>query len=433
MARPRSAFVRILLALTTLSLLPGAMAAQEGPAEAYRAWWDSGLTPADPDSERFRSQASILELAAFRAEEPEMAAEAVAFMAEAHREMVEAATPGRIEVVQEEGDAVILHVYLEGRGGPLPQGLPSEASVRMVREADGWKVDTETFMGSIMSGGGDPSGGWSEACPADAALGDPASPHRLVLHGSDADRPVHLDAAYLLRDGDALTLHLPPFDENLLTVEARSGGEEPGTHAAVLAGMRWSGGCPALADALVHEDAPRGELAWQPAGDAGAARVTFVFPDPDSGAPLLSGNLDAVPLLDVTPGPMGAGSAMVTFDGEEIVPDRGSVRLHEGEGRLEIMLEYVRSNGGGSTTLSVPEFRGAPGVYMGASWFDTREVTVVRVFDGSRIELEVREVAEDALPEGDLAADVALGMGTLKARVVTDRLVVLPALPPVGG
>jgi hypothetical protein len=70
---------------------------------------------------------------------------------------------------------------------------------------------------------------------------------------------------------------------------------------------------------------------------------------------------------------------------------------------------------------------------LGRSWFDTREVTVVRVFQGERIELEVREVPEDALPEGALDADAALGLGTLKARVVTDRVVRIPALPPVEG
>jgi hypothetical protein len=177
---------------------------------------------------------------------------------------------------------------------------------------------------------------------------------------------------------------------------------------------------------------PAGRLEWQIV-DATSARFSFAFADPVSDALLLSGNLDVVPVLDVSPGPMGTGSVMVTMDDQEIVPDRGSVILHEGDARLEIALEYVLPNGSGSTTIVVPEFRGQPGVYPGASWFETREVTVVRVFDGSRIELEVREVGVDALPEGSLDADAVLGMGTLKARVVTDRLVVVPPLPPVGG
>jgi hypothetical protein len=436
--RPPLLLMFVWLVLLTGPLLPGGLGAQglgaqDGPAEAYRAWWASELTPADPASERFRSQGSIRELAAFRAESPEMAAEALAFMAEMHREMLAAAIPGQIEVVFEDAEEVRLHVVLEGRDGPLPPGLPSEAAVRMVREPDGWKVDTETFMGTMMSGGSDTSGGREAECPADATLGDPASPHRLVLHGGEADRTVHLAAAYLLRDGDALTLHLPSIGENQLHVEARTGAREPGLHAAVLGGTRWGGGCPALPDALVHEEAPAGELEWHPLGDTGSARVSFTFPEPGSGAPLLSATLDAVPLLDISPGPMGEGSAMVTFDGDEIVPDLGVVLLHEGEARLEIMLEYSHSSGGGSTTISVPEFRGEPGVYVGASWFDSREVTVVRVFEGSRIELEVREVEEDLLPAGELDADVALALGSLKARAVTDRMVVVPALPPVGG
>lgn len=436
--RPRCQFVPalLLLALPVISMAPAAAAAQvesaDGPAGAYRAWWASGLTPADSDSERFRSQARIRELAAFRAEDPEMAAEALAFMVEMHRELVESASPGHIEVLFEDAEEAMLRVLLEGRDGPLPQGLPSEVSVRMVREADGWKVDTERFTGGMMGGGSDASGEWDEGCPADAALGDPGSPHRLVLHGGDADRMVHLGAAYLLRDGDALTLHLPSFDENLLTVSAGTGAQEPGTHAAVLGGIGWGGGCPGIPNALVQEETPRGELSWRLDGDAGFARVSFVFADPDSRAPLLSGEMNMVPLLDVSPVPMGEGSIMVAMGGEEIVPDRGSVLLHEGEGRLEITLSYTRANGGGSTTIRVPEFRGEPGVYVGASWFDSRQVTVVRVFESSRIELEVREIEEAALPVGDLAAGVALGMGTLKARVVTDRVVVVPHLSPVG-
>ncbi len=433
MARLRPALTLLLLLLTALALHPGAAEAQGDPAAAYRAWWASGLTAADPGSERFRSRASLEELAAFRSEDPATAAEALAFMAEAHRELVEAATLGRIEVVEEENDVVVLHVVLEGRAGPLPRGLPSEASVRMVRETDGWKVDTESFRGSILSGGSGASGEGEESCPVDASLGNPASPHRLVLHGSDADRTVHPGAAYLLREGDALTLHLPLFQENLLSIEASSGSLEPGSHPAVLVGMRWAGGCPALAEALVHDDAPRGTLTWGPADDPASVRVSFSFADPGSGTSLLSGSLQDIPLLDVSPAPMGAGSTMVTIGGEEITPDRGRVLLYEGEARLEIMLEYSLPNGGGSTTISVPEFRGKPGVQLGRSWFDTREVTVVRVFQGERIELEVREVPEDALPEGALDADAALGLGTLKARVVTDRVVRIPALPPVEG
>jgi hypothetical protein len=432
MPSPRVVFALLLLALPALPLLPAAAVAQ-GPAEAYRAWWSSGLTPADPGSERFRSRASILELADFRSEEPETAAETIAFMAEAHRTLVEAATLGRIETVHEDAGEALLHVVLNGRDGPLPAGMPSEARVRMVREEDGWKVDTESFTGAGFGGRSDTPAGPDEACPANAVLGDPDSPNRLVVFGTDGHRTVHPGAAYLLRDGDALTLHLPRFDENLLTIVARAGGNEPGSHVAMLAGTRWSGGCPALPDALVHGDAPAGRLEWQRLDDAASARVSFAFPDPGSDTLLLSGNLDAVPFLDASPGPMGPGSVMVTLDGQEIVPDRGLVVLHEGEARLEIMLGFVRSDGGGSTSVSVPEFLGEPGVYPGASWFDSREVTVVRVFDGSRIELEVREIATNALPGGVLDADEVLGMGELKARVVTDRLVRLPALPTVGG
>jgi hypothetical protein len=426
MRSPRRAFTLFLL---SLALLPAPAAAQ-APAEAYRAWWASGLTLADPGAERFRSRASLTELDAFRAEEPEMAAEAIAFMTEMHRDLVAAAVPGHIEVLHEDAEEAHLHVVLEGRGGALPSDMPSEARVRMVREDDGWKVDTESFSGASFGGGSGAAGAVAEAC--EAVLGDPGSPHRLVVHAAGGDQTLHFGSAYMLRDGDVLTLHMPAFDENLLIVEARAGGGEPGSHAAVLGGTLWGGGCPALPEALVQESEPAGRLEWQFL-DAASARVSFAFADAASNALLLSGDLAAVPVLDVSPGPMGTGSVMVTMDEQEIVPDRGSVILHEGEGRLEITLEYVRPNGSGSTTIAVPEFRGQVGVYPGGTWFDTREVTVVRVFDGTRIELEVREVALDALPEGSLSADAVLGMGTLKARVVTDRLVVVPPLPPVGG
>ncbi|CAN5693111.1 hypothetical protein BH23GEM11_BH23GEM11_19610 [soil metagenome] len=434
---------RTLLALFFLLLahasVPTHALAQAGPVETYRAWWASGLAPADPGSERFRSRASIRELAVFRAEAPEIAAEALAFMAEAHGELVRSAVPGLIEIVTDDGEEVTLRVGLEGRDGPLPSGLPSEATVVMVREADDWKIHRETFRGTL-SPGGDSSldVGWEEECPVDTEVVGPGaiapgSPSRIVVHGADADRLLHPGGAYLLRDDQAATLHLPPFGENHLRVEAGLGGSEAGTHRAVLAGMRWSGGCPALSEALVHDDAPAGQLEWEHLHGPGRARVSFVFPDPDTGAPLLSGILDDLPLLDMTPAPLLPGSMLVTRNGQEIVPDRGQVLLHEGEDRLAILLEYRLPNGGGSMALSVPGFRGGPGVHVGSPWFDTLDVTIVTRFDGRSLELEVREIPESALPKDGLDAETARSMGSLKARVVTDQVVVLPHLPPMEG
>lgn len=429
----RHRIVLVLLLATHAGLLFPVATHAQGPADAYRAWWASGLTPADAASERFRSRASVAELAALRAENPEMAADVIAFMAEAHRELLAVAVPGRIELVHQEGDEAHLHVELEGRAGHLPAGVPSEAMVRMVLEDGGWKVDGESFMGGRMGGSGS---GADDAARADVACvpdpGHPDAPHELVIHAADGEHVLRFDGGYLLRLGDGLALHLPPFSENVLTVAARSGAQ-PGSHRAELSGTLRGGGCPALPDALVHGSAHVGQLDWQPGDDAASAGVGFSFSDPGSGAPLLSGRLDRVPLLDATPGPMGPGSLMVTLDDEEVEPDVGSVVLQSGEARLEITLEFVRPNGSGSTTIAVPDFHGLPGVYPGTTWFDTREVTVVRVFDGTRVELEVREVAADALPEDGLSADAVMGMGSLKARVVTDRVVVVPPLTPVGG
>jgi hypothetical protein len=426
----RTALGTLVLAVTFL-FLPAQAAPQQGPDEVYRAWWASGLVHDEPGWERFWSRASISELADFRAETPEIAEAALAFLEEAHRALSEAAVPGRIEVVQQDAAEAFLHVRFEGRDGALPAGFPSEASVLMVWEEDGWKVREETYEGSVPGRlpDSDPP---DEGCPAEAVLGDPSDPHRLLVSDSDAAGTVHFGAAYMLRDGDHFALHLPPFNEHHLRVEVRSGEVTPGSHSAVLSGTRWPGGCPALPEALVDGDPPVGELEWQPFDGSALARISFAFRDPDSGAGLLSGSLGSVPLIDATPGPVGEGSLMVTLDGREIVPDRGRVLFHEGEGRLEVMLEYTHANGGGSTSLSVSDFRGQIGVYVGDSWFDSREVTVVRAFGGDRVELEVREIPEDALPDGELDAEMILGMGTLKARVVTHRLVTVPTLPPVG-
>lgn len=425
---------RLVFALTLiiLALLPAAAVAQ-GPADVYRAWWTSGLTPADSGAERFRSQASLAKLAALRSEDPEYAAESIAFMTDMHRALVAAAVPGHIEIVNEDAEHAVLHVTLRSRDESLPGGMPSEITVRMVNEEDDWKVDTESFSGGTVSGGSEESGEWDEACVIEGVLGDTASVGHVVVRGAEGDLTVALGAAYLLRDGNGLTLHLPPIGENLLTLEARTAASGPGIHRAVLGGTRFSGGCPALPDALVFEDAPTGELEWQLLDDPASARVSFDFPDPELGVLLLAGNLDVVPLIDISTEPMGPGSVMVTFDGEEIVPDAGRALFYQGEARLDIMMQYVRSNGGGSTSLSVPDFRGEPGVYPGPAWFDTREVTVVRVVDGNRIELEVREIATDEFPDGEVDASVLLEMGILKARVVTDRMVMVPPLVPTDG
>ncbi len=131
--------------------------------------------------------------------------------------------------------------------------------------------------------------------------------------------------------------------------------------------------------------------------------------------------------MDVTPGPLLPGSFLLAFD-EEVTPDRGRVLHHEADGRLEISLEYSRGSGGGSSGFSVEDFAGAPGVYVGGVRFGAVQVAVVKEFGGGGMRMELREVPEEAFPGGSPDVTTALGMGILRARVVTDRVVAIPSL-----
>jgi hypothetical protein len=425
---PRFPLLLAAVALGAALALPVGTAAQAGPVEVFRAYWDSGLAPTDPGAERFRSQAMLREFRAFLEEEPEMAREALEFMTAMYRELQEAAALGSIEVVEQTPDRATLEVEFQGKQGPLPEGLPQRATVEMVREEDGWKVETEAFTSSM-------GGGWDDefeeaTCPAGTVLGDPAAPHTLVLWQDGGTVQVHFSDALLLRDGRDLTLRLPAMGSSQMDVRVPGGATDPGDHAGSIGGSLAWGGCPGFPEGLFHGE---GEVlfTWEVGSAAATANVEFDVSPAGGGSALLSGSLAGVSVLDVTPAPLMAESFLLAFD-EEVNPHRGAILHHAAEGRLEISLHYSRGNGGGSSSFFVEGFAGEPGVYVGKVSWGNVQVAVVEAFGGGGIRMELWEIPEEEFPAEGLDAARARELGSLRARVVSDGVVVVPSLAAVG-
>lgn len=440
-----------LAAATVAVAAPSPGIAQEGPADVFRAYWASGLSPADPELARFRSRASLEGLAALLAGDPEMAADILDFMAAMHEDLQSSADIDTVEVVAEEDDRTTLEVRLKGRHGPLRGGLPSLATVEMVREADGWKVHSEAYSGGeLFSSPADPASpseaeplewedtaGWEETCPAESTLGDPAAPHILVLHGPEGEGRVHFSDARLLLNEGWLIVELPVFNEHRLSIRAAEAGHGPGSFEGSLTveGLMGFGGCPTLPARFIEpyfrgQVAPEGQVAWDSEPGSGRANVTFSIPDPATGRLDLSGALQDVPVADISPGPLLEGSAMLFF-GEEVAPTRGTV-LHEPDrARLEISLDYDAPSGSGGQSILLEEFSGEPGYVVEDRGFGKTRVTLVREFDGTLLDLEVRNVPEDEMGDADDLAERFPTLGELVARVRTDRVATLPTLRPV--
>jgi len=440
--------VRLLLILLATAVVapatPTLATAQEGPEEIFRAYWTSGLTPADPEAERFRSRASLDELAGFLAEEPDMAQEVLEFMTFMHRALHSAADIETVEVVEDGPDRVTLDVRFRGRDGLLPGDLPDRASVEMVREPEGWKIHSEAYSGAGRSsagvGGAERLEGspawvgeteWDDNCGEGSVLGDPGAPHVLVLQGSRGEGRVHLPDAHLLLNEGALTLEISPFHGHELRISALENDRGPGRYEATLTleGVQDFGGCPAP-PARLFGATLEGEVEWVSGPEPGRADATFAFRDPETGETLVSGALQGAPVIDVSPGPLLEGSAMLFFD-EEVAPTLGSV-FHEPEhARLKLMLEYSAPSGGGSRSIWLEGFTGESGILLGDPLFGRVQVTLVREFDGSRLSLEVREVDEDQVGDVDTLAERFSSLGVLHARVRTDRVLRVTPLSPV--
>lgn len=433
--------ILVFLAVATLAIAaPSPGIAQEGPVEVFRAYWATGLSPADPEVARFRSRASLKELAALLAGDPEMATDILAFMAAMHEDLQAATDLDTVEVVSDVGDRATLEVRLRGRDGALRGDLPSRATVEMVREADGWKVHSEAYSGGNLFGSPAdpaPASKAEPSCPAGSTLGDPAAPHGLMLQGPGGGGRVHFSDARLLLNEGWLIVELPEFNEHRLTIRAFEAGHAPGSFEGSLTveGLMGFGGCPTLPARFIEpyfpgQTAPEGQVTWDSEPGSGRADVTFSFSDPATDQVDLSGALEGVTVIDISSGPLLEGSAMLYF-GDAVAPTRGSV-LHEPDRRrLEIQLEYDVPSGGGVESIRLEAFSGEPGFIVEDRGFGRAQVTLVREFDGTRLELEVREVPENELGDaGDLAGRFST-LGELVARVRTDRVATLPTLRPV--
>jgi len=73
-----------------------------------------------------------------------------------------------------------------------------------------------------------------------------------------------------------------------------------------------------------------------------------------------------------------------------------------------------------------------PGVYVGDVSWGNVQVAVVEAFGGGGIRMELWEIPEEEFPGGGLDAARARELGILRARVVSDGVVVVPSLAVVG-
>jgi len=195
------------------------------------------------------------------------------------------------------------------------------------------------------------------------------------------------------------------------------------------------GGCPTLPARFIEpyfpgQVAPEGQVTWESEPGSGRADVTFSFSDPAMGRVDLSGALQNVAVVDISPGPLLEGSAMLYF-GEEVAPTRGSV-LHEPErASLEIQLEYDAPSGSGGESILLEAFSGEIGLFVEDRGFGRTRLALVREFDGTRLDLEVRDVPEDELGDAYDLAERFPTLGEVVARVRSDRVATLPTLWPV--
>jgi hypothetical protein len=122
----------------------------DAPEAVYRAFWDAGRSPADPEVACFMSEGSLAELEALRAEDREMAEALLEFMAAMHTDLHQAAVVGPVELREATDAGVTLRIGFKGRGGSLPERFQSTtATVEMVREAGTWKIHRQSFASSV--------------------------------------------------------------------------------------------------------------------------------------------------------------------------------------------------------------------------------------------------------------------------------------------
>lgn len=430
----RFATLAVLVGIALPALCPASARAQESHLEAYRAYWESGVNPGDPEASEHFSARSLAQLEELKAEDPGMIEDMLVFMADRTRALHEAAALGEIRVVEQDKESATLEVRFEGKTGPLSPDLPHRAIVKMALEEGRWKVVKESYqVGPGSSAERPPAGSAAEeiSCPAGTVLGEPAAPNELRLHDASGERTVRFREALALREEDRLTVKLPSFGGNELVVETEHGGQGPGAYGATLGGWWGAGGCPAIPASVVASEGAGGELEWAPGKGSGSFRATFSLRDTDAGEPALSGTIERGTLVDISPAPVSGDSRMAKTDGELIVPDWASVRHHPAQELLEVHLGYSHDRGTGGSSVHVEGFRGESGVLVGEERFGKVQVTVIHEFDGRRIRMEAREVNPSDLPGGEITAEQALRLGTLAARVTMDRVVTIPELRPM--
>lgn len=438
----------LVLALSVVVLLataPRTVVAQDGPADVFRAFWATRLSPADPAAARFRSKASLERLADLRREDQENAANMLEFLAAMHADLQDAADIASIQTTSDAADRATLMVRLIGKNGALPSRLPSQATVAMVREADGWKIHNEEYasggsppVNAAPDVASEPEAGdvpmEASACGSPSVLGDPTAPHVLLLSGTAGDGRVHFrDARVRLSEG-SLSVELPTFNEHSITIRASDAAAAPGRYEANLSveGVMGFAGCPTLPSRVLTDDfsqpAPVGHVEWERGSEPGRANVSFSFADPATGDTDVSGTLKGVPVVDVTPGPLLDGSLMRAAT-SEVAPTAGSVRHEPGRRSLMIELFFDTANESSSEIVEVDDFSGAQGLTIASRWSGTARVVLVREFNGASIDIEVREVPEGALADEDALKAQFSTTGTLVARVRTDRVATIPSLP----
>jgi len=405
---------------------------------------------------RFFKQAQIdrIEMTKIEAAGPDATARLRVDFSAKDPDVNRSATLGVIMEV-EEGQWKIAHE--ESSLLPLPE---EERSMRYAAPPDASRSDGER-PSSPKPPAATPAAEETTArdCPDERTYGDTEAANRLVLEQGGMTRRIGFKEAVVVLRGALgappwLTVRFPAFGPRDLLAQNASyryaisvDDFDPQTMRQI-ANLRRSGPvAPRGFDCFSTTDVSgrlMGTLIterYEASGDRGSRLVARFDTGEDGdgdGGPRVRAQIDTRRFVDLRLRPVGDGNEVVK-DGEAYTAELGWAAYNPNAERLRIELQYTLDSGAPNGALfTISEFSGEPGVYVQDQSFGEAQIAIIDVFDGETgLRGEVRTVAEDNLPDGDLTptqarqidpvSDEASGRFVFNATAVT----LWPQLPPV--